>query len=257
MAKISESVLIRPLYESLFKMIPNAVVEITSNPIYTAPWAVRDIALEMMQFITYVGDECRKIRYLPYGMSHFDDIKRNKYSVAKQQLKLSCETIADRILDTANEFSFNIEAYYDGIINSDNYILMGDSENYKRAQPLIEYAAINFYTSIEISKRDNKDLTIENIYKLIRKKYNKAVKCSFSEDRDEFIVNDDFILTDFNAELLWNLVNCNYERAKYNYNMNSFNNKYIIAELESKVENLRKDRDDIAIYIKENKVKSE
>lgn len=61
MRKMNESDLIRPVYESLFRLAPNSDKEIPVYSLHTTKFSIDDHVMDMMRFIIRVDDECAKI----------------------------------------------------------------------------------------------------------------------------------------------------------------------------------------------------
>jgi hypothetical protein len=270
MRKITEDTIIRPVYEALFKMIPNTVdslIEVSGISKNIIPGNTID-GMEtcvkiMMKFMVCVEDESSKISYALDNIPKREIVAHGKWYFINKQLKKSCEDISKVIIETSLKTFFNhntvMSNHNHGIDDGLEYEYLHDSEHFKEFQPLLEYAAIHFYTSISLKDRD-KNLTIDDVYKILQKKYNKRVKHDplIGKDYEHDIINGDFVLTEYNANLLWNIVNNGYELASEYYD--AFNGDRFfeeVIEAEQMLHLYEKERDNIAEYIKENKVKSE
>ena len=256
MKKINESDLIRPVYEALFRLAPSSDKDIPVYSLHTTSFLIDDHVMDMMRFIIRVDDECAKISSAHNKVSQKMFNKYGGWHFIKKQLKESCEDISDVILKTSFNLTRNIVKDFNDDEDEDNFEFMDDSESFKKTQPLLEYVAIHFFMALPPASNEE-ITTVNDVYKILQKKYNLVIKYERPKDYKNYKVADDFILTDFNAGLLLELANRKYDIAEQFYDDNYDAEWYPPGMVKNYFIRAEKVRDDIAEYIKENKVKSE
>lgn len=256
MRKMNESDLIRPVYESLFRLAPNSDKEIPVYSLHTTKFSIDDHVMDMMRFIIRVDDECAKILSSRKGVSQKMLDKYGGWYFIKKQLKYSCEDISEVILNTSFNLTRNITMDFNDDEDEDNFEFMDDSESFKKTQPLLEYVAIHFYMALPPASHEE-ITTVNDVYKILQKKYNLVIKYEMPKDYKNYKVTGDFILTDFNAGLLLELANRNYDIAEQFYDDHYDAEWYPPGMVKDYVIRAEKLRNDVVEYIKENKVKSE